>query len=251
MNIAVVELDARCGSRTAMLQGALTSIDIAAELDPAPDLIVLPAFADLDRVRAGNSEHIERIIGQTSAAIGQRGRSWGVFVSFGMAAREGDRIIAATILLDSDGDMIAAHRSAIDAAATGLKDVPACQMTDTIFGRIALMGDAGIDRLAAWENAARGGAGLVIATFGAKAVMNPKRAAALGVTLKRLGMPFACAGLVEHPGGSRDATEIDRASMIFDASGEPIDRPVRHSSSVRTASIRFRVAESAASPDVE
>lgn len=251
MNIAVVELQAGCGSRTAMLQSALKAIDLAAELDPAPDLIVLPAFADLDQVRAGETGHVERIVGQTSAAIGQRGRSWGVFVAFGMAAREGGGVVAATILLDSDGDIIAAHHCAIDSTAAASKETPACKISDTMFGRIALIGEAGIARSAEWEDASNRGAGLVIAAFGATVGMNPKRMEALSGTVRRLGVSFACAGLVNRSGSGREVAESDRASMIFGASGDLIDQPVRQLPFIRTASIRFRVVESVASTNVE
>ena len=85
MRMAVVQLEVDPMRRTVTFQRALRAIDAAAEQDPAPDLIVLPAYRDVLAVMLGEQRPAERQAGQTVAACGLRARQWGVFVALGFA----------------------------------------------------------------------------------------------------------------------------------------------------------------------
>ncbi len=164
MNIAVIQLRAHPTSRTATLQRALHAIDHAAVADPSPDLIILPAFADVDRVRRGEAEFVERLCGPTFAAMGQRARSWGVFIAYGQAECEGQSLYATTVLIDPDGDRRLAHRQTSFAADGPFTAGNSFSSAETLLGRLALMtGDEVIDE-EAWARAAASGAGLIVAT---------------------------------------------------------------------------------------
>ncbi len=85
MRIAVIQLPVAPTRRTLTLHRALQVIDDAARADPAPDLILLPAFCDVPAVTAGHVDVIERLAGQTVAACSWRARHWGVFIALGLA----------------------------------------------------------------------------------------------------------------------------------------------------------------------
>ncbi|MBN2562872.1 MAG: carbon-nitrogen hydrolase family protein [Phycisphaerae bacterium] len=164
MRIAVVQAAVDPASRTVTLQRALRAIDLAAEQDPAPDLILLPAFNDVLAVMSGNAEIIERPAGQTVAACGLRARQWGVFVAMGFAERGGDKPYVTGVLLDRDGDLCLANRQRLFRSCKGGcfasgGDVLA---VDVLLGRIAvMMGDDLLDN-EAWDAVRQANAGLVL-----------------------------------------------------------------------------------------
>jgi predicted amidohydrolase len=113
MRVAAVQLRIEPGRRAATLQAALAAVDRASRTDPAPDLIVLPAFCDVPEVLAGESRGGEPLQGPTVAAMAHRARQWGVFICLGMARQSDEgRLRLATVLLDRDGDVRADHHAA-------------------------------------------------------------------------------------------------------------------------------------------
>jgi predicted amidohydrolase len=164
MRIAVAQLAVEPAKRTLTFQRALQAIDAAAETDPAPDLIVLPAFCDVLSIRSGNSEIIERRAGPTVAACGLRARQWGVFVALGLAERGPERPYVTGVLLDNDGDLCLAHRQGVsysngDECFASADDV---SVTEVLLGRLAILtGDEVLDDRA-WEGAVGDGAALVL-----------------------------------------------------------------------------------------
>ncbi len=104
MRIAVVQLAVDPARRTVTFQHALHAIDQAAECDPAPDLILLPAFGDVLAVMSGNEAVTDRPAGPVVAACGLRARQWGVFVALGFAECDADKPYV-TMRLSSLGKM--------------------------------------------------------------------------------------------------------------------------------------------------
>lgn len=112
MIVAVVQLKISPSSRSETLQSAIRNIDRAAEMDPSPDLIVLPAFGDtyqaLSKVR---KTRYEQMPGVTTATCGLRARNWGVFIAHGSAdSSRGEQPFLAGMLLDRDGDVRVLNR---------------------------------------------------------------------------------------------------------------------------------------------
>jgi len=164
MRLAVVQLEVRPGERTATLQGALRAIDAAAETDPAPDLILLPAFRDVLAVTCGDASMTERCPGPVVATCGSRAREWGLFIALGFAERKADKPFVTTCLIDPDGDIRLSHRQSV--FSTGPADRFSVGMdietADLIYGRVAVW--SGDDCLDAdvWRRTADTGAALAI-----------------------------------------------------------------------------------------
>ncbi|MFQ5423710.1 MAG: nitrilase-related carbon-nitrogen hydrolase [Phycisphaerae bacterium] len=165
MRLAVLQLEVRPGERTATLQGALRAIDAAAaETDPAPDLILLPAFRDVLAVTGGDASMTERCPGPVVAACGSRAREWGLFIALGFAEREADKPFVTTCLIDPDGDIRLSHRQSV--FSTGPADRFSVgadfETTELIYGRVAVW--SGDDCLDAdvWRRTADTGAVLAI-----------------------------------------------------------------------------------------
>jgi predicted amidohydrolase len=140
MKVAVVQLVVRLGHRATTLQRALAAFDRAAEADPAPDLVLLPAFSDVPELAWGETCVGERLEGPTVAAIAHRARQWGVFVCFGLAERIANRLAVCSALLDHDGDLVAVRRGEL----TGAKQpVTSCasgvDVRNTTIGAIGLL----------------------------------------------------------------------------------------------------------------
>lgn len=199
------------------LQRALHSIDKAAVIDPSPDLIVLPAFCDLNRVRNGDTSLVERVMGPTLAACGRRARTWGVYVVFGMASREGPNLYATTVLVDPDGDARLIHRqSMFDAKKAGpLSTGPGPASFESIFGRISLLSEEEIGQETCWQQAALTGANFVAATLSEGSPAATVRHKTQAVTqAKRFGIAIAVCGAVVAA-----TADTSNACYILDAAG--------------------------------
>ncbi len=164
MRIAVVQLTIHPNRRTANLQAALNAIDAAAESDPAPDLILLPAFADVLDSAAGRNELCEHVEGQTTAACGLRARNWGLFIAFGMAEKSGKRPYLTSVLLDRDGDVRLAQRQMylLNSTSDFFQPGEGISVTNILLGRLGLL--TGEDWLnpRTWDHVNQAGAQLVV-----------------------------------------------------------------------------------------
>lgn len=165
MRFAVVQLECPPGHRTATFQRALGAIDAACEREPAPDLILLPAFHDVPTILSDGVAAIsEHAAGQTVAACGQRARTWGVYIAVGLAETGPEKPYISGVLLDRDGDTRLVHRQcsltgpASDLFAAGVDFVT----TDILLGRIAILAGSDIIREEMWSKAKAAGATLVI-----------------------------------------------------------------------------------------
>jgi len=227
MRIAAVQLRITPTSRTFTLQSALEAIDEAAETDPAPDLIVLPAYCDVFSIASGGSTPGERLHGQAMAACGVRARSWGLFVALGIAERGADRPFVTGILLDRDGDVRLAQRqvSFNKTQASVFATGDGFAAADILLGRFAiLVGDDVLDA-AAWEAAARAGVQCVIATAcwrrdkGGRASSGDAPAMIAGHAA-RYGLPCAVADVTT--GSAKTAGDCPGFSLIVDDCGKTL-----------------------------
>lgn len=231
MNIAVIQLNVHPMSRAATLQAALHAIDHAADADPSPDLIILPAFADVDRLRRREAEFIERLCGPTFAAMGQRARSWGVFIAYGQAECEGENHYATTALIDPDGDRLFAHRQTVFPSDGPFTPGEGFASAETILGRLVLMmGDEAIHE-EAWTRAAASCPALIVAT-----AFNNSPDANATETLReraaRHGTAFALADVVGGIG-----------SVVMDADGLIVASARSEAELILKASISPRAAK--------
>lgn len=215
MRVAVIQLVDDGRSRTALLQSALHGIDEAAEQIPPPDLVVLPAFADLARTRNGDMSLIERIEGPTSAACAQRARSWGIFVAFGMAAREGGQVFAASLLLDSDGDIRLQHRQTGIEGVKHLSTGKQVKSAETILGRLVLLCCEEIYEPECWAQAAAEGAKMIVGT---QCGSGPDRLTEMANLSRSHRMPAAIANMTNK----NNMPESQGGSVILDSTGARI-----------------------------
>ena len=164
MRIAVVQLKVQPNRRTTNLQAALDAIDAAAKTDPAPDLILLPAFADVLDSAAGRNDPCEYVEGQATAACGLRARSWGLFIAFGMAEKGGKRPYLTTVLLDRDGDVRLAQRQMFlhESTSDFFQPGKTLSVANILLGRIGLLtGDDWLNPRA-WDHMVQSSAQLVV-----------------------------------------------------------------------------------------
>jgi len=169
MIVHAIQLDIDPTSRSRTLQRAMKAIDAAADLDPAPDLIALPAFGNALAALNGQAANYERAPGMVTASCGLRGRSWGVFLTVGMAEKsDGKRPHLTGMLLDRDADIRLLQRmtrptskplrKAFEAGAQQVR-VGKC-----LLGQFALLVGDDVLSEACWEAAVNGGAQFVIGT---------------------------------------------------------------------------------------
>ncbi len=233
MRIAVVQLEVRPEQRTIAFQRALRAVEVAADRDPAPDLILLPAFRDVAAYIAGGPAVGEKIPGQTTAAFGLKARQWGVFISLGLAEWTRNQPFVTSVLLDRDGDTLATHRQrrfetpAEPVFAAGDESTTA----NTILGRVALLTGDDVLEEAAWASAAKATAALVISSAcranreDAGSIDADEFRGRLCELAVRYDMPCAVADVVIPPNGVMSrwpgvSTIVSRQGVVL-AAAEP------------------------------
>lgn len=164
IRVALVQPNVERLARAATLQAVLAMIDRAAEHDPPPDLIVLPAFAGVAEFFRGETDFIERFPGQTAAAIGQRARSWGVYIAYGQTERVSAGHSLASILLDPDGDARIVHRqmAGLPANVSIIKG-DRYAVAQTLLGGVGLMSCGDVLDESVWRQASSAAAQFVVA----------------------------------------------------------------------------------------
>ena len=226
MRVAVVQLVVKVGHRATTLQRALAAFDRAAEADPAPDLILLPAFCDVAELTRGDKDVGERLEGPTLAAIAHRARQWGVFASFGLVERSANRLAVCSVLLDHDGDLVAVRRGELAGAKQmGSSGV---EMRNTAIGAVGLMNAGDVFQAADATGDATGQAELLICPgclllAGGK---GPARGAEVTgkivATAKRFGAHFAVADVSTEAEGASGG--VAGTSMIVAPDGAIVCR---------------------------
>lgn len=229
MKVAVVQLVVRPGHRATTLQRALAAFDRAAEADPAPDLILLPAFCDVVELSRGDQEVGERLEGPTLAAIAHRARQWGVFASFGLVERSANRFAECSALLDHDGDLVAVKRCEhAGARQQGLSCASGLEIRNTAIGAVGLMNAGDVCQAAEVHGEASGQADLLIcpgcflSAGGKGAGRGAELTEKIVATAKRFGAHIAVADVSTEADGA--SSGIAGTSMIVAPDGAIVCR---------------------------
>ena len=166
MRIAVIQLEIQPEQRTATFQRALRATDAACEADPAPDLVLLPAFVDAPAVASGRAAACEKLHGQTTAALGLRARNWGVFIALGLAEEGPDKPYVTSVLIDRDGDLRHAHRQvSFEVSNTSVFGAGnRFATTSILLGKIALLTGDDLFNPQAWDAVVKSEAQIVLGT---------------------------------------------------------------------------------------
>lgn len=209
MRVAVVQLMVRLGHRATTLQRALDAFDRAAGADPAPDLILLPAFCDAPELARGDACTGERLEGPTLAAIAHRARQWGVFACFGLVERGADGLAVCSALLDHDGDLVAVRRGELPGEK---QEVASCaggvDVRNTAIGEVGLLHSGDVVQAAGSAGDLAGPADLLIcpACFveqaGKGKAQRAEISAMIVATAKRFGAHFAVADVCTESDGA-------------------------------------------------
>ncbi len=226
MRIAVIQLAARREPRTTIFQRALQAIDTAAEANPAPDLVLLPAFSDVPAILREDRFITEQSAGPTVAACGLRARQWGIFVALGIAESGSEKPYATTILIDRDSDLrLACRQQSFYGQAEGRFATGGPGHTaDVLLGRIALLTGDDILNERAWNDAQRQGAGIVLcaacwAHDGGDSATEPENIhSRIAANAKRCGIACAVADVTTAEAAIKPA--CPGASVIIASDGE-------------------------------
>jgi predicted amidohydrolase len=134
MILAIAPIELHPFTRSENLGRLVAAVVQAANLDPAPDLIVLPYCAPsaISLPDAPLSESMSQTFAETFSALA---REWGVWLAMGVATGPADAPEASAMLFDPDGDTVIPVRG----APAGPKWV----VQPTALGVLAMNADAG------------------------------------------------------------------------------------------------------------
>lgn len=224
MRLAIVQLRIDPKNRARTLQSALRAIDAAAETDPAPDLVVLPAFAGVSYAASGRAEFIERLHGQTTAACGFHARNWGIFLALGMAEQGSVKPFLTAVLIDRDGDIRLGQRqvSCANAERSEFAAGDGWRTVDVLLGRIGLLVGDDLLSTEAWSALAGAGAEVIVGSVYWQA-KSPAQTQALCTQLSELsrqhGLWCAAADVTPDPASE---TRTSGHSQILDGAGRMV-----------------------------
>ena len=106
MRVALVQLRLNAKSRAANVKGVMAAIARASQVQPAPDLLVLPGACDTGGATFGRG-HSEATLTGVRETIAWMAREWGVFIAAGLHCRRDDTTVPCALLFDPDGDIVA------------------------------------------------------------------------------------------------------------------------------------------------
>jgi|GEM_PF-1860914 len=222
MIVHAIQLDIDPNSRSRTLQRAMKAIDAAADLDPAPDLIALPAFGNALAALGGQSANFERAPGMVTASCGLRGRSWGVFLTVGLAEKSnGKKPHLTGMLLDRDADIRLLQRMTTPtsnplkkAFEAGAQEV---RVGKCLLGQFALLVGDDVLSEACWQAAVQGGAQFVIGTTCWPAGVDVDVEATVSNHAKSFGVPCVLADCTSSDESAKP--KLTGHSFIIDATG--------------------------------
>lgn len=169
MNVCMVQMRISAGKRSGNLASAIRWLDQAAELNPSPDLIVLPERTDLGGGKGtDNAAFIEPRGGTFVESLAERARVLGVYVAAGVTDTDGERIYNSSVLIDPDGDTILHHRRISGGASAGdaVSRGSWLGLRDTTLGSIGLLTGSDLWQEALADSLLLMGAGLIVVAGG-------------------------------------------------------------------------------------
>lgn len=180
LQLAAVQLALSPDSPSANLRAALGAMRRAAEVNPAPDVIVLPAFMGFDARGRIVDDPPEPAASPPIAALAEAARELGVFVALGVADGGAGGPFASAVLLDRDGDIAMTQHQRRIARDERIKPGRAIVVRATLLGRIALLMRDDLVDVELWHEARTAGAELV---FGCMALAQDAQASRDGSDL--------------------------------------------------------------------
>lgn len=239
MRVSAVQLAVLPESRSATLQAALRAVDTAAEREPAPELIVLPAF--LDTVVDGHPPYYEPSRGPSTAACGFRARSQGVLIVMGMSERARPLPYLTGLLMDGDGDVriIQRQKSVTGETAALIQAGDEHCAADTLLGRVSVLAGGDITDESAWEAVIARGAQLVAGTMCGSALKPAAFEKALSSLTAKYGCPCVVADVVLADGRAG----FPGLTRIFDANGNIETQAHGNSAGIISADVTLRPAK--------
>ena len=117
MHIALVQMTLETGRRSANLVRALGWIDKACDLDPCPDLVVLPACCDIGWLPRDAMNLAGPVGGPFVESLAAKAREMGIHLVAGLNETDAGSLYVAAVLFDPDGDVLLRQRM-IDPAAS-------------------------------------------------------------------------------------------------------------------------------------
>lgn len=140
MNIAIAQTHLDPASRSINQRTAIEAICAAAEVDPTPDVLCLPARSDCGLIK----DRARTVSGAMSDAfielISSRTRDMGISTVVGYCETDGDALFDAAAWIDADGDTLLKHHKVAVGAAEGhlLQRGDAIRIKKTLFGLVGL-----------------------------------------------------------------------------------------------------------------
>ena len=175
MRIALVQLRLEAKSRAANIQGLGAAIDRAAQVRPAPDLVVLPGACDTGGGTFGRG-HTPATLTGVGETIAWKAREWGVFIAAGLHCRRGESIVASAVLFDPDGDVVACGVGPV--ASEGGSPAAPLELWSCALGDLGVLEPSGRPLFGGAPNFGGRGALVAVPVHGATAALRRRTAAA-------------------------------------------------------------------------
>jgi len=165
VRIALIQMAIVPGRRSANLVSALGWIDKACDLDPAPDLVVLPECSDIGWLAPGAAELAEPVGGSFAESVAAKAREMGVHLVAGLTERDGEALYSAGVLFDVDGDVLLRQRKInLQASDNAYAPGDRLRVRQTAWGRVGI--EVSTDLLAGCITDA-------LAAMGARIILSP------------------------------------------------------------------------------
>lgn len=154
MRVGLLQVRLRSDSPAANVQVILAAIDRAGRADPSPDLLVLPGGCDTGGKEPAGDFPLA-VLETTREAIASKAREWGLYIAAGVHTTVDGRFEPASVLLDPDGDIVAAaHRPSIEDERQTSREAGsycpsigpiemACRDEDRLVDQLGVLGAAG------------------------------------------------------------------------------------------------------------
>lgn len=136
MRVTLLQISLDPNSHAANMQALSRAVDRAVNVDPAPDLIVLPGACDTGGSLTGRTWTSARLEGAREN-IALKAREWGVFVAAGLCRRRNGSLESYAVLFDPDGDV--ASRSLPGSGEPSEGTLEFARPWPTVVGRIGVV----------------------------------------------------------------------------------------------------------------
>ena len=212
MKVALLQMRLEAGKRSANLTNAVQWIDQAADLEPAPDLICLPAACDYGPNPNKLAAPMDSYGGSFAETIALKARDLGLFIALGHADVDHHHAYRAVSLFDPDGDPVLRYRGVVvpRPGRANLAGGTTLAVRETMLGRIGLLVDTDLGATCLpGALAAMGATLMVVAGSGGALSGGPRTVRQLGEIARTCGAHL----LVTQPSSADDRGECVSAAI--------------------------------------